>query len=742
VTNPANPQFNDRYELHDPVTPTPEQQRQQRRLHRRTHIEAAFAGISPPQVRFTAEQPPSQDRATPHDFDDESDSTSSHITTNEHSPSHTHYRVPSRISRHTASAILFTLEEALRHPHPFTPDEEEENASMADLVTGGMSGHARGENNGHPRPGTTGSPQIRGPRDIMRERNAREARRRAEQEALEKSRAEEDARLLEEDRRRQAERRAAAGAAANRLDGGGMGSEPQQRIDRRQGDRAASSGEITKPIDQPQRRNTTARAQVPEVAPLRLPTQQPAKPEAEPDRSGQAQTGATANRTTPGQPAPLSIPARETTRSSFPHAFERWETLSAHWEGLTNFWIRRLEENSVEISRDPVSVQLARQNTDLSAAGANLFHAVVELQRLRASSERKFQRWFFDTRAETERLSETNGQLEQQLKDERASRQIAINEAVLAEQAKVSNDKVNAELKRELQIARDEARRAWEELGRREQEERERTAALREGQAIFVGGVQVVPMVQGVPTRHGSSAVREVPPTRQGPTDGRSQHVQEPDSPSQDSDATYQEFSRNQRAEPSDPFVDNSRDRRGAGNSTYTQAPAVQPASPPRTAHQAQGRPLHPSTQAGQAEGPEYGGGMSEEEYEIDSQGQYVRDAAGNRVPYTPVDSDNETEEYEISPRRYRETGRRGAQPTQTPMSGVEYGQGPTMTAPPTQSTSPSPAPVDYSGTGYGGGAVPGWEAFPRHHHPTRLSDVLEEDERSRTSASLVSGRQ
>ncbi|PQE19005.1 reticulocyte-binding 2 a protein [Rutstroemia sp. NJR-2017a WRK4] len=612
---------------------------------------------------------------------------------------------------------------------------------MADLVTGGMSGHARAENNGHPRPGTTGSPQIRGPRDIMRERNAREARRRAEQEALEKSRAEEDARLLEEDRRRQAERRAAAGAAANRLDGGGMGNEPQQRIDRRQGDRAASSGEIAKPIDQPQRRNTTARTQVPEVAPLRLPTQQPAKSEAEPDRSGQAQTGATANRTTPGQPAPLSIPARETTRSSFPHAFERWETLSAHWEGLTNFWIRRLEENSVEISRDPVSVQLARQNTDLSAAGANLFHAVVELQRLRASSERKFQRWFFDTRAETERLSETNGQLEQQLKDERASRQLAINEAVLAEQAKVSNDKVNAELKRELQIARDEARRAWEELGRREQEERERTAALREGQAIFVGGVQVVPMVQGVPTRHGSSAVRDVPPTRQGPTDGRSQNVQEPDSPSQDSDATYQDYSRNQRADPSDPFVDNPRDRRGAGNSAYTQAPAVQPASPPRTAHQGQGRPLHPSTQAGQAEGPEYSGGMSEEEYEIDSQGQYVRDAAGNRVPYTPVDSDNETEEYEISPRRYRETGRRGAQPTQTPMSGVEYGQGPTMTAPPTQSTSPSPAPVDYSGTGYGGGAVPGWEAFPRHHHPTRLSDVLEEDERSRTSASLVSGR-
>ena len=33
-------------------------------------------------------------------------------------------------------------------------------------------------------------------------------------------------------------------------------------------------------------------------------------------------------------------------------------------------------------------------------------------------------------------------------------------------------------------------------------------------------------------------------------------------------------------------------------------------------------------------------------------------------------------------------------------------------------------------------------EAVPGHHHPTRLSDVLEEDEHSRTSASQVSRRE
>lgn len=43
----------------------------------------------------------------------------------------------------------------------------------------------------------------------------------------------------------------------------------------------------------------------------------------------------------------------------------------------------------------------------------------------------------------------------------------------------------------------------------------------------------------------------------------------------------------------------------------------------------------------------------------------------------------------------------------------------------------------DYSGEGY---AAPGWETMTRHHHPTSLSDVVEEeDERSRTSTSHVS---
>ncbi|KAM0129934.1 hypothetical protein ACHAO1_008186 [Botrytis cinerea] len=50
------------------------------------------------------------------------------------------------------------------------------------------------------------------------------------------------------------------------------------------------------------------------------------------------------------------------------------------------------------------------------------------------------------------------------------------------------------EVKKESQVIKEESRRAWEELGRHEHEERERTRLLREGQPITIGGIQVIPM--------------------------------------------------------------------------------------------------------------------------------------------------------------------------------------------------------------------------------------------------------
>ena len=88
---------------------------------------------------------------------------------------------------------------------------------------------------------------------------------------------------------------------------------------------------------------------------------------------------------------------------------------------------------------------MSREITDLSAAGANLFKALIELQRLHASSERKFQRWFVDTRAELEQLQELLG-------SERAKCQQALHAQGVAEG-------LVHEKERELVILRNEASR-------------------------------------------------------------------------------------------------------------------------------------------------------------------------------------------------------------------------------------------------------------------------------------------
>lgn len=772
--------FHDRYDydVHDPVTPAREQRQQPRPLHR-THIEAVAPGISPPlRVRFAQGQQSEQQLTN--DFEDDLVSSTQLISSSkERSPQAE--RRPNRagrISSRTHSAILYALEEALRRPYPFTPDLLEENASMSDLLPGDPStgGNVRGTTNGggfraaQAAPTSTGSPGIKSPRDIMRERVARETRRKADQEALERTRAEEEARLLEEQKRRSAERRAAAAGAAQPQRAGGESSgqrvsgnttgqrisDNSQRSDRRSGERAAAGAEDTTRSEQTlQGRGTGGRAVgggEPATARPRGPTQSQGVPRpvrADPGAGTGAGVEATGG-AVPGQgdsgpsaaaagnaPSGGAGTAGGPTRSSFPHAFERWETLSAHWEGLTSFWIRRLQENAKEIDRDPLSQQLARQVTDLSAAGANLFHAVVELQRLRASSERKFQRWFFETRQEQERAQEVQAMLEFNLQEERRGRAAAIAEAVEMEKVRNNSDKRLAEMKRELQISKEEARRAWEELGRREQEERDRTMSLRDGRPTLVGGVQVVPMMQGVPSRQGST--RDIPPTREGPFVAQEPAI--PEGPIDNSDAAYQEYARNQKADPADPFVETTRsgpastrpratDVQSPSTSkpvAYSQAPAVQPASASAFYQQQQGVSLHGVDPAGRAENdPSYGASESgEEEYEIDAQGQYVRDSSGNRVRYQGPASDDDEDEYDVTTERERELAYLN-----------RYGPSASHPAFTSSATTSAPA-VDYSGQGYGSG----WESVPRHHHPTRLSDVLEEDERSRTSASQVSRR-
>lgn len=737
---------------------------------------------SPPRVRF-AEQPGEQGgyQQVPVSLADDQESTSTQQTNPPRDARHPALRV----SRRTASAILYALEVALRQPNQFTPDLLEENASMSDL-TGGLppatASSGRVGNNGasrlhQPAPAPTGSPsgRIRGPTDIMRERAEREARRKAEREALElqRARAEEEARL-EEDRRRRADRAAAAGVAPERPSGGdGIGNSrtqvPGPRVsDNSQSSERLSGGATGNATLQGSGRGGTALGggeAVPTAPrPARGPTVSQGQPR--PVRTNQT-SGAQASGTVPAQPtsstAALAVPpaqqpgegsgsARRTTQSSFPHAFERWETLSSHWEGLTSFWIRRLEANAEEIERDPLNSQLARQVTDLSAAGANLFHAVVELQRLRASSERKFQRWFFETRAEQERHQEMQAMLEATLLEERRGREEAIADAVAREREKSNSEKLLAEMKRELQISKEEARRAWEELGRREQEERERTMSLREGHPTIVGGVQVVPMMAGVPSRNASTANR--PQARESPyTSGPEENSRGPGL-SGDTDPTYPS-PRAQRG--GDPFVENSRSAapisrggvaasQAAATSTskppsmpqFSAAPAVQPPTTSANFYQQhQGTTLHPIEQAGSE------GTYSDTEYDIEPTGQFRRDSRGNKIRYSDPASDDGSDELDASADRAQELAHL-QQYGHAPVTDAGYVPGTSAAAvsgsmgPPVTYGGRSDAP-DYSGQAFGSDP---WVSFPRHHHPTRLSDVLEEDERSRTSASQVSRRE
>lgn len=173
--------------------------------------------------------------------------------------------------------------------------------------------------------------------------------------------------------------------------------------------------------------------------------------------------------------------------------YERWEKLSARWEGLTAYWMKKLESNQGLVESPPSTTAMTRQISDLASAGANLFHAVVELQRLRASAERKFQRWFVDMRQEQDTMRQQHAALNLRLQAEQAAR---ANDQSIVTRMQHDHDLAEqrlSEMTRELFISRQEARRAWEELGRRELEERNRDTSLRHGQPTLVGGVQVVP---------------------------------------------------------------------------------------------------------------------------------------------------------------------------------------------------------------------------------------------------------
>ncbi|KAI9662160.1 MAG: hypothetical protein M1831_002856 [Alyxoria varia] len=453
---------------------------------------------------------------------------------------------------------------------------------------------------------------------------------------------------------------------------------------------------------------------------------------------------------------------RNSNVSSFPHAFERWETLSSRWEGLTSYWLGRLERNTEEVRRDPERQQMSRQITDLSAAGANLFHAVVELQRLRASSERKFQRWFFETRDQQEQSSEAIAKLQRQLEQERQERR---QDARMGQQA-ANSDRLLNEYRRELQISKDEARRAWEELGRRQRERQEQILALKEGYPIDIGGVQVVPHT--MPSRGGSlqrPEGQQIPyasqTTPRGYTAPGVAGQEYPPDPNDTSPTN------------TDPFSGQPAVRPGLGSMPmqFEGQPAPMPPQQAQPESGVVGTYDSPSARfyshgntflhgpgfdgsTAPAQAPARGGASfssdSDEEpaYELDDNGRVRYDPTGNPIPYRSgvgISTSSQPPTTQAGTGSVAERGElRPIDPaTQQSTSTQQYAQGePTSAGQQATQELHDPAPVDYEGTGWGEAEEEEDDPSSQpHHHPTRLSDIREEGEEgaSRTSASRAS---
>ncbi|QIW99307.1 hypothetical protein AMS68_004825 [Peltaster fructicola] len=629
---------------------------------------------------------------------------------------------------------------------------------MSDLGGGRTS-------NGGPVPVSSASSVPAGlktPRDVMRDRRAREARR-VEEAKLEDQRR----RQQEDERRKSAERRALAATGGARASAASSQYTPD--ISAQQGafagSRLSGSGQVASSADygaptgradatyssQGRRSTGTSQAQdQPRPAPTAASSSRRAQ-SAQPKQAAQPQPSS----------APPEQPAAEPRASTFPHAFERWEQLSSHWEGLTSYWLKRLDADAEEISRTvPSAAAMSRQITDLSAAGANLFHAVVELQRLRASSERKFQRWFFETRADTERDREVKAQLEQQLQAERAERQRAAKERVDIDIAAENARREVAEMRRELMISKEEARRAWEELGRRNQETLELAESLKAGKMTIVSGMQVLPIFSG-PSRTASASQR--PATR----DGASQFDATPGintagaaglrSPADDDYYDQAESPTN-----TDPFTEGRQQLHhepGVSSlATGTYQPSFHATSGPLPSQPAYGSPSQRPSSAGQQATPR----ATQQHLPVttaDDPEHFYQQAHHDPQSRTPVtaqrrqpqpvarhdehdlNSESEDWEAEADTQRQRELADRyglggAAHPTaltQIPpeaptvpatSAAAMATYGPTVVEPHGAAT--LGAEPDYEGSGYDG-----WENLGARstHHPTRLSDVLEEEE-------------
>lgn len=114
-------------------------------------------------------------------------------------------------------------------------------------------------------------------------------------------------------------------------------------------------------------------------------------------------------------PVPSAPATGLLANTSVPRSFEKWDSLSSHWECLTADWLRKLEQSADEVQGLPLTMQMSRQITDLSAAGINFFQTVTKMQRLREALEGRVQSWSYEHQQEQERGQQREAQLQMEV---------------------------------------------------------------------------------------------------------------------------------------------------------------------------------------------------------------------------------------------------------------------------------------------------------------------------------------
>jgi len=385
-----------------------------------------------------------------------------------------------------------------------------------------------------------------------------------------------------------------------------------------------------------------------------------------------------------------------------------------------------------------------------------------------------------------------------------------------SEEEKQILNRLIAEMKRELQITREEARRAWEELGRREQEERNRITLLNEGHPISVGGVQVVPTLgmasrgnslrrpdqheQGLPPQtpaasqarggvpYGYEQQHEPSPTDTDPfSSGAAQPPQSPVrnpaymptgfasyAPGTMPPYTYPPGQGLQAGSRSNPQI---RQQQQQQNPQSTIQHSQQPGSPHSSVQQQRSTPFYhhnssfihhdqPSSQQSPESNPgdtssrdphhdeteqssrSQGGALSNITSAVAAGLHTLTDAVGLTHPDPSTSTHAEPSHAQSKSRAEDDDDSNDDEEAERERARAALYKSTGAPPPHPPAARPSEVAADYEGAGYDDGSSEhhdqGLQATAgamvleggdhRHHHPTRLSDVVEEDERSRTT--------